>query len=228
MKSFSCFVTGTDTGIGKTLVTCSIIHLLSKKGFPVAGMKPIAAGATWRHNKWHNEDTDMIINTANISLQPDIVSPYLFKTAASPHIAASFENDIIQWSKIKKYYDQIKKRTDSVIVEGVGGFMVPLSNHYTVADLAVQFALPIVLVVGLRLGCINHALLTAESILSRNLHLAGWVANQTSPELSYCDENIASLEQLIPAPRLATIPYIKNISIEKAATYFDFSKLDKR
>lgn len=225
MKPFSCFVTGTDTGVGKTLVTCAIIHGLSQQGMTVAGMKPVAAGGSLQNREWHNEDTDAIISAASIMLPPSLVTPYLLKTPISPNIAAPMENTVIQWSRISDSYDQIREMAPSVIIEGIGGFKVPLSENYTVADLAVQFGLPVVLVVGLRLGCLNHALLSAEAILSRGLPLAGWVANHIDPMMLYDAENIASLEQHIPAPRLATIPYIKNASIVEATKYFDFSKL---
>ncbi|NLC24238.1 MAG: dethiobiotin synthase [Oxalobacter sp.] len=225
MKQFSCFVTGTDTGVGKTLVTCAIIHGLSQQGMTVAGMKPVAAGVTLQNRQWHNEDTDAIISASSIMLPPALVTPYLLKTAISPNIAASLENTVIQWSRISDSYDQIREMAPSVIIEGIGGFKVPLSESYTAADLAVQFGLPVILVVGLRLGCLNHALLSAEAILSRGLPLTGWVANHIDPMMLYDAENIASLEQHIPAPRLAAIPYIKSASIVEAAKYFDFSTL---
>ena len=228
MKQFSCFVTGTDTGVGKTLVACAIIHGLSQQGMTVAGMKPVAAGVTLQNREWHNEDTDAIISASSIMLPPALVTPYLLKTAISPNIAAFLENTVIQWPRISDSYDQIRDMAPSVIIEGIGGFMVPLSESYTTADLAVQFGLPVVLVVGLRLGCLNHALLSAEAILSRGLPLAGWVANHIDPMMLYDAENIASLEQHIPAPRLATIPYIKNASIVEAAKYFDFSTLQSQ
>lgn len=222
---FSCLVTGTDTGIGKTLATCALILRLAQQGLAVAGMKPVAAGTLLHDGKWHNEDTDAIIRTANISLPPEKVTPYLLQEAASPHISAQLEKTTVSWPRIRDCYAEISQQADAVIVEGVGGFMAPLSAHDTVADLAVQFGLPIVLVVGLRLGCLNHALLTTESILSRNLRLAGWIANCIDPAMQHGEENIALLEQRIPAPRLATIPYIRNASIAKAANYLDLSTL---
>ena len=228
MKPFSCFVTGTDTGVGKTLVSCALIHGLSQQGMTVGGMKPVAAGASLQNREWHNEDTDAIINASGLTLPPSLLTPYLLKAAPSPNIAAPLENTIIQWQRIRDSYEQICELADSVIVEGIGGFMVPLSESDTIADLAVQFGLPVVLVVGLRLGCLNHALLSAEVILSRDLPLAGWVANHIDPMMRYDAENIASLEQHIPAPRLATIPYIKNASFVEATKYFDFSKLQSQ
>lgn len=225
MKRFSCLVTGTDTGIGKTLATCALIRRLAQQGLAVAGMKPVAAGTLLHDGKWHNEDTDAIIRAANVPLPPEMVTPYLLHEAASPHISAQLEKTAVSWPRIRDCYAQISQQADAVIVEGVGGFMAPLSAHDTVADLAVQFALPVILVVGLRLGCLNHALLTAEAILSRNLRLAGWIANCIDPAMQHGAENIALLEQRIPAPRLATIPYIRNASAAEAANCLDLSAL---
>lgn len=225
MKHFSCLVTGTDTGIGKTLATCALIRRLAQQGLAVAGMKPVAAGTLLHDGKWHNEDTDAIIRAANVPLPPEMVTPYLLHEAASPHISAQLEKTAVSWPRIRDCYAQISQQADAVIVEGVGGFMAPLSAHDTVADLAVQFALPVILVVGLRLGCLNHALLTAEAILSRNLRLAGWIANCIDPAMQHGAENIALLEQRIPAPRLATIPYIRNASAAEAANCLDLSAL---
>ncbi|MCL1886360.1 MAG: dethiobiotin synthase [Betaproteobacteria bacterium] len=221
MKPFSCFVTGTDTGVGKTLVTCALIHTLSQQGMITAGMKPIAAGSTLQNHEWHNEDTDAIIRASSIRLPSTLVTPYLLKAAVSPHIAAHLENTVIEWTRINDSYNQIREKVDAILVEGIGGFKVPLSENFDVADLAVQFGLPVVVVVGLRLGCLNHALLTIESVLSRKLTLAGWVANHIDPTMRYDAENIALLESRIPAPRLATIPYIKNASFIEAAKYFN-------
>ena len=163
------------------------------------------------------------MRASNNICSSNLVTPYLLKTPISPNSAAALENKVIEFSKIQESYNKICQQTDSVIVEGVGGFMVPLSDHDTVADLAVQFALPIILVVGLRLGCINHTLLTVEAIFSRKLHLAGWVANHIDSAMIHQTENITLLEKLIPAPRLATIPYIKNISAIEAAKYFQLA-----
>ncbi len=228
MKPFSCFVTGTDTGVGKTFATCAMICRLARQGIAVAGMKPVAAGGWEQNGEWHNEDTDAIISASAIPLPSSLVTPYLLKTATSPNIAARLENTVIRWPHISDCYDRIRQQADAVIVEGVGGFKVPLADNYHTADLAVQFGLPVVLVVGLRLGCLNHALLTSEAILSRGLPLAGWVANHIDPAMPYDAENIASLEQTILAPRLATIPYIPNASIVEATKYFDFSKLQSQ
>lgn len=225
MNRFSCFVTGTDTGVGKTLVTCAIIHALSQQGISAAGMKPVAAGGNLKNGKWHNEDTEAISAISGSMISPDLITPYLLKTAASPNIAAHLENISIEWPRIRDSYIQIHEKADSIIIEGIGGFRVPLSDNYDMADLAVQFGLPVILVIGLRLGCLNHALLTTEAILSRGLTLAGWVANHIDPMMLYDTENMTSLEHRIPAPRLATIPYIKNASIIEVAKYFDFSKL---
>ncbi|MDR0934187.1 MAG: dethiobiotin synthase [Burkholderiaceae bacterium] len=228
MKAFSCFVTGTDTGVGKTLVTCALMHSLSQQGITTAGMKPVASGASLQSGEWQNEDTNLIISAASLMLPHTLVTPYTLKNAISPNIAAHIEHTLIEWPRIRDCYEQIRQLAASVIVEGIGGFMTPFSGHYHAANLAVNFGLPVVLVVGVRLGCLNHALLTTEAILSRGLTLAGWVANMIDPMMPYSAENVESLEHRIPAPRLATIPYIDAISIIEASSYFDLSKLSAR
>jgi dethiobiotin synthetase len=225
MKGFSCFITGTDTGVGKTLVTCAIIHYLTQNGVFALGMKPVASGMVLKNNQWYSEDTDAIIQAGRNKLSADLVTPYRFNPPIAPNIAADLENITISWPLISVSYEEIARQADSVIVEGAGGFRVPLSEGFDTADLAVQIGLPVILVVGLRLGCINHALLTAEAILSRGLTLAGWVANQIDPAMRYVQENIATLQKEIPAPKLATIPFVEGIKATEAARYFDLTKL---
>ena len=225
MSAFSCFVTGTDTEIGKTLVSCSLIHALKRQGLRVAGMKPVAAGAVLVDGQWHNEDVDAIAASVNVALPPDLANPYLLKTPAAPHIAAALDGVAIAPSHIGACFNHIRQLADAVVVEGVGGFRVPLTESLDSADLAVQCGLPVVLVVGMRLGCISHALLTAESIETRGLKLAGWVANCVSPSMEFRDENIAALERRLDAPRLGTIPYLTTASPEAASDYLDLSRL---
>lgn len=222
---FSCLVTGTDTGVGKTLATCALIYRLSQQGLAVAGMKPVAAGAALYDGQWHNEDTDAIIRVANVSISPEKVTPCLLHEAASPHISVQRDKTDVSWLCIRDCYTEICQQAEAVIVEGIGGFMTPLSAYDTVADLAVQFGLPVILVVGLRLGCLNHALLTTEAILSRNLRLAGWIANCIDPAMQHEEENIALLKQRIPAPQLAVIPYIRPACAIQAANFLDLSAL---
>ena len=205
---FSCFVTGTDTEIGKTLISAAILHKLVASGQRACGMKPIAAGATiGADGLLHNEDADLLAAASNVHLPQHITTPYLFREPAAPHIVAAHEGVTIDAVTIIAAFAEIQAASDAVVVEGVGGFHVPLGDDFDTADLAVQLNLPVVLVVGMRLGCISHALLTAEAIIGRGLKLAGWVANRIDPAMSRFDENLATLLNLLPAPLLGVVPY---------------------
>jgi dethiobiotin synthetase len=222
---FACFVTGTDTEIGKTLVSSALLHALVQRGVRACGMKPVAAGAELRDGDWHNEDCDQLRAAGNVSLPQNITTPFLLREAAAPHVAAALEGVTISPVPILAAYIEVGAASDAVVVEGVGGFRVPLNDDYDTADLAEELDLPVVLVVGLRLGCISHALLTVEAIAARNLVLAGWVANETQDDMPYADDNVAALEQRIPAPLLGRIPRLKQPSAAEAASYLDFSVL---
>src|SRR5205823_13048813 len=175
---FACFVTGTDTEIGKTLVSAAILHKLVQQGQRACGMKPIAAGAEERDGELHNEDADMLRAAGNVHLPQSITTPFMLREPCAPHIAAALENVTIDPVSILTAYAEILAASDATVVEGVGGFCVPFTDTFDSADLAVQLGLPVILVVGMRLGCISHAMLTAEAIVARGLVLAGWVANQ--------------------------------------------------
>ncbi|MRX09204.1 dethiobiotin synthase [Pseudoduganella sp. FT25W] len=222
---FNCFVTGTDTEIGKTLISSAMLHALVQSGVRACGMKPVAAGAELRDGKWHNDDCDQLTAAGNVHLPQSITTPFLFKEPAAPHIAAELEGVSISPVPILAAYVEINAASDAVVVEGVGGFIVPLNDEFDTADLAEQLALPVVLVVGLRLGCISHALLTVEAILSRGLKLAGWVANETQADMAFADENVAALAQRIPAPLLGRVPRLEQPTAEAAADHIDFTQL---
>lgn len=217
--AFSCFVAGTDTEIGKTLVSAALLHILVQRGVCVAAMKPIAAGAQWRDDAWHNDDADLLAASANVQLPQTLTTPYLFQTPAAPHIAAELENTTINPAHILHCYNQVSAQADSVVVEGVGGFRVPLTDRYDTADLAEQLGLPVVLVVGLRLGCISQALLTVEAIQARGLTLMGWVANVVDAQMNHVDANIQALMQRIKAPMLGHIPRLTTPSAGQAARF---------
>lgn len=223
MNSLSYFITGTDTEIGKTTISCALIRALAKKGLHVAPMKPVAAGASEIGGQWHNEDVDALIAASNMELPLSLIAPYLLKTPIAPHLAASLDQRPIELPHILSCYKEIRRQADAVIVEGVGGFCVPFTDRTSSADLAVQLNLPVILVVGLKLGCINHALLTAEAIRSRGLELAGWIANRMEPRMPFAPENIQTLEARLNAPRLGTIPYLESFS--ETDTYLDLSSL---
>ena len=222
---FDYFVTGTDTGVGKTLVSAALIHSLARMGIKVAGMKPVAAGAELRDSQWWNEDVALLSAEANVSLPVQLIAPCLFKEPAAPHVAAALEGKQINPSDILAAFEQIRAQTEAVIVEGVGGFCVPLTPQTDMADLAAQLQLDVILVVGLRLGCLNHALLTAEAIAARGLHLAGWVVNQIDPAMLHQAANIDTLRGYLPAPYVGCLPWMALPSVAVAADALDFSRL---
>jgi dethiobiotin synthetase len=219
------FVTGTDTEIGKTLITSAMLYALAQQGVRAAGMKPVAAGAELRDGVWCNEDADRIAAAANVALPPELATPYLLREPAAPHIVAAQEGVAIEPAHIRSCYDRVCALADAVVVEGVGGFRVPLTARYDTADLARDLGLPLILVVGLRLGCINHALLTAEAIAARGLTLAGWVANIVDLDMRYGMDNITALTERLPAPLLGCVPRLPAPLPAAAAAHLDFSSL---
>ncbi len=216
--SHAYFLTGTDTEIGKTFVTCALLLRARQLGLTVAGIKPVAAGtdATGR-----NEDVERIRAASNVELPADIINPYRFAPAIAPHLAAAEAGVSIDFTRIAAACASARQRADLVIIEGVGGFRVPLGVDRDSADLAVALALPVILVVGLRLGCINHALLTAEAIAARGLTLAGWVANRIDPDMARADDNIATLRERLGAPLLGSVPRIAGGQPADAAPCLD-------
>jgi dethiobiotin synthetase len=222
---FACFVTGTDTEIGKTLISSAILHKLVRQGVRACGMKPIAAGAEERDGELHNDDAAMLRAAGNVQLPQRITTPYMLREPCAPHIAAALEGVTIEPVPILTAYAEILGASDATVVEGVGGFCVPFSDDFDSADLAVQLGLPVVLVVGMRLGCINHALLTAEAIVARGLVLAGWVANQVDPDMRFADENVAELERRLPAPLLGRVPRLTEPSAAVAANHIELAGL---
>ncbi|MET0982797.1 MAG: dethiobiotin synthase [Telluria sp.] len=222
---FCCFVTGTDTEIGKTLVSSAILHKLVERGLRACGMKPVAAGAELVDGELRNEDADMLAAAGNVHLPPNITTPFLLREPAAPHIAAQLEGVRIEAVPIIAAYAEILAASDAVVVEGVGGFRVPFNDDFDSADLAAQLNLPVILVVGMRLGCISHALLTVEAIVERGLVLAGWVANTVDADMRFFEENIAALEARIPAPLLGTVPRLEAATAADAARFIDLAGL---
>lgn len=223
--ALSCFVTGTDTGIGKTLVSSALLHALGQQGVRAAGMKPVAAGAEWRDGVWHNDDVDALAAAAPLALPPALTTPYLLRTAAAPHIAAALEGVRIEPEHILHCFRQIQQQAEAVVVEGVGGFRVPLTERFDTADLAQQLGLPVILVVGLRLGCISQALLTAEAIAVRGLRLAGWVANTVEPHMPHMAGNVEAIAVRLKAPLLGHVPRFDHPTAAAAAACLDLGKV---
>ena len=200
-------MTGTDTGVGKTLVACALLRAFAARGLTAIGMKPVASGAEPDARGLVSEDVERLIAAGNVSAPREEVNPYCFAAPIAPHLAAAEAGMEIDLDHIGRCFNALTERADVVIVEGVGGFRVPLADHLDTAHLAARLALPVVLVVGMRLGCLNHALLTADAVAGRGLKLAGWVANHIEPQMAAADENVRSLERLIGAPLLARIPH---------------------
>ena len=210
-RPIGVFVTGTDTGVGKSLVSAALLHALSRRHPRVVGMKPIAAGTEWVNGVLANDDVLALRAASTITVPADLDNPVLLHDPVSPHIAAARVGLTVDVAHIADCYRALAALADAVVVEGAGGFMVPLSPIETGADLAAALCLPVVLVVGLRLGCLNHALLTAEAIRARGLHLAGWVANHIDVSMLAQGENIDFLAQQLKAPLLATIPFLSRV-----------------
>ncbi len=207
------FVTGSDTGVGKTLVACALLHLLARRGVDAVGMKPVAAGAD---ADGRNADVEALL-AAGAAAPRRLVNPYSFAAAVAPHLAAAGEGREIRFAPILEACAELRRDHDVVIVEGIGGLLVPLGPDGDAADLARAMGLPLLLVVGLRLGCLNHALLSAEAIAARGLTLAGWVANAIDPAMALVEANIATLEARLAAPLLGVLPHLAPPDAVRAA-----------
>ena len=197
------FITGTDTEVGKTFSTCTLLHVLKQRGTRAVGMKPVAAGID---ADGKNDDVESLIAASGVEAPRPLVNHYLFAPPIAPHIAAQETGEHIDIERIATAFDALRTLADVVLVEGVGGFRVPLDAEHDAGDLAKRLGLPVILVVGMRLGCINHALLTAESVAAAGLPLAGWIANRIDPAMSRWEGNLAALQARLPVPLLGIIP----------------------
>nr|VFJ98853.1 MAG: dethiobiotin synthetase [Candidatus Kentron sp. LFY] len=211
--SLDLFITGTDTAVGKTWVTLGIMAALQTSGASAIGMKPVASGCRSTKEGLRNEDAERLLHQSSVPTPYDLVNPFAFAPAIAPHIAAAEIGRDISLAKIASCYRALTGLADHCVVEGVGGWLVPLTATETVADLARHLGLPVILVVGIRLGCLNHALLSVGSIRQGGNRLLGWVANHTEPDMARSEENILTLETRIDAPLLATIPWLSEPSV---------------
>ncbi len=216
------FLTGTDTEIGKTFITCALLRHAGNIGLQAVGIKPIAAGTD---TQGRNDDVEAIRIASKVVLPAEIINPYCFKAACAPHLAAAEEGISIEFAPIIAACAHARRHADLLIVEGVGGFRVPLGVDRDSTDLAVALGLPVILVVGLRLGCLNHALLTAEAIATRGLTLAGWVANQIDPAMPRLEQNIAALAERLGAPLLGVVPHLPGSDPAGAAGYLGLPEI---
>ncbi|HJT50394.1 MAG TPA: dethiobiotin synthase [Nitrosospira sp.] len=215
------FITGTDTGVGKTLVSCVLLHAFASQGKTVVGMKPIAAGC--ENGKWR--DVELLAAASNVTASSEYRNPYALVPPIAPNIAANRAGINIDINVIRQAYLELQKTANVVIVEGAGGFHVPLNDREDSVDLAKALGLPVILVVGMRLGCLNHALLTANAIQAAGLTLAGWVANRIDPEMPVFDENVHALEQRLPCPLLCVLPFQRNLDAGKLSWLLDITRI---
>lgn len=223
------FVTGTDTEVGKSLVSAALLHWCTAQGWRSAGYKPVAAGTTPGPHGPSNEDVELLHAASSLPLSPQEVCPWLLGEACSPHIAARLEGRTITLDTIVAGAQALASCADALVVEGAGGFVVPLSDTLDTADIACALQWPVVLVTGLRLGCINHTLLTAEAITRRGLKLAGWVGNAIDPHMPWRGDNIDYLRQRLHrqfgAPCLGLIPWLASPDPAAAVPYLDGAEL---
>ena len=201
------FIAGTDTGAGKTLVATALLHAFAARGLRALGMKPVAAGCVEHDGRLVNEDVTALVAASNVTASEHDINPYRFRPAIAPHLAAALAGERISLEIIRTAYAVLCRNADRVVVEGAGGLLVPLDEDRDFADLIRLLDLPVVLVVGMRLGCLNHALLSAEVLRHRGLKLIGWVANSLEPAMAEFAGNLQSLRNRMQAPLLGVLPY---------------------
>jgi len=205
--SRSVFIAGTDTGIGKTHAACTLLHALRAAGRDACGMKPVASGCVETPDGLRNDDALALLAAGGVELPYALVNPVALRDPLSPHLAAAHDGVEVSLAPMRAAFDRLSAGHRCVVVEGVGGWLVPLAPGLFAADIAKQWRLPVVLVVGLRLGCLNHALLSARAILADGCRLLGWIGNRVDPAMDAPEENLATLRELLPAPCLGVLPH---------------------
>lgn len=218
MKRQGFFITGTDTGVGKTWVTIALMRMLQRQGCLVTGMKPVAAGCQWLEGQWKNEDALLIQRHASLALPYQQVNPYAFELPVSPHLAAA--GAPVDVDLLNNLFTELQQQADVVLVEGAGGWLSPLSDDLANADLAEKLGAPVILVVGIRLGCINQGLLTWQALQTSGIKCRGWVATAADGAMPFFDENIDYLRQRIEAPLLGVLPYRAQADFEELSYHF--------
>ncbi|MBP7370990.1 MAG: dethiobiotin synthase [Arenimonas sp.] len=215
-ESKGIFVTGTDTGIGKTVVSCAIIHAMKHSGKSVAVMKPVASGCDLVNGHWQNEDALALMQASETHVDYALVNPYALPLATAPQIAAREAGVVLDLDVIERAFQAVQSGVDFMVVEGVGGWLAPLSDTLDQADLVARMQLPVVLVVGMRLGCINHARLTEHAIQASGFSLLGWVANQCDPTFDVTSDYFLALSAVMKSPCLAQLPFNGQLLIAHA------------
>ena len=223
------FVTGTDTGVGKTVVACALLRVLAGDGLRAVGFKPVAAGAGRTPDGLRNEDALLLGAASGVDRPYEEINPVVLEPAIAPHIAAADAGIAIDIAGLAAAHDRLSEHADVIITEGAGGWLVPTGPEATLADLAAAIGDPVVMVVGMRLGCINHALLTAAAIHAHGLRLAGWVDNRIDPDMPVLRENLATLDDRLDAPRIGSVSWLAGQTpdrlIQHAATGIDRDRL---
>ena len=223
------FVTGTDTGVGKTIVACALLRVLAREGLRAIGFKPVAAGAEQTPGGLRNEDALRLAEASSVERPYEEINPIVLQPAIAPPIAAATAGITIDVPGLAEAHDRLAPHSDVIITEGAGGWLVPTGPDETLADLALAIGDPVVMVVGMRLGCINHALLTAAAIRAHGLQLGGWIDNRIDPSMPVVEENLATLDERLGVPRLGSIPWIDGTAAEgqigHAATGIDRKRL---
>lgn len=222
------FIAGTDTDVGKTVASKAILNALAEKDLKTIGYKPVAAGSDKTEQGYRNSDALYLQAAATVDVEYDDVNPYALELPASPHIAAKRENVVIEYSKLSDKLSQHKQNSDIVLVEGAGGWRVPVSETECLSSWVQQEKLPVVLVVGIKLGCLSHAILTMDAIKADGVEIVGWVANRVNPGTEHYAEIIELLEHKIDAPKLGEIPYVPKVKRKDLAKYIDVSPLLNR
>lgn len=215
------FITGTDTGVGKTLVAAGLLLAAGERGYRTAGIKPVAAGADVRDEQLVNDDAVTLQSVSTLHLDYALVNPYLFEPPIAPHVAAARAGVKLSVVDFVRHFEKLAELdADLVVVEGAGGWLVPINDTETLADVCVALQMPAILVVGLRLGCLNHALLTAAAMDHAGVEFAGWVGNCIVDDMAARDENLQCLRERLPAPCLGVVPFLGSGLIEEDIEVF--------
>ncbi|MEC6795602.1 dethiobiotin synthase [Photobacterium sp. S4TG1] len=220
------FVTGTDTDVGKTVCSCAILNAAQQKNIAIVGYKPIASGCEKTRQGLRNSDALLLQQASPVSVTYDEVNPYGFYRPVSPHIAAAEESKAIKFDVLSQGLAHLKTKSDCVLIEGAGGWRVPVNNTDYLSSWVKQEQLPVILVVGVKLGCLNHALLTAEAILADGLPVVGWIANCIEPKTDNYTAMITWLEQQLPGKKIAEIPYLSHDQTSNLGAYIDLTVLN--
>ncbi|XZQ54875.1 MAG: dethiobiotin synthase [Arsenophonus sp.] len=219
------FLTGTDTGIGKTVVSCALLQAATNHGYLTAGYKPISSGSEKLMCDLRNSDAELLMKNSSLKLNYHDVNPITFSQRTSPHIANQITGNIIDWQIMSIGLNKLKKIANWIIIEGIGGWYTPFSNEKTLADWVVQHKLPVILAVGIKLGCINHAILTAQAIKKNGLLFVGWVANEIILPDQYKINYLLTLQNMLTAPCLGIIPYLPDWQLNSIGKFINLSKI---